>query len=132
MFNNVIYEQKDGVSMGASLGPVLANIIMTECEKLVVDDLIKNGIVKFYVRYVDDTLLLVKRQDIDRILNAFNSFDHNLKFTVDTFENTMPHFLDLEISPVGLSIFRKNTLQANTCTLRHIHHGNGEPHGSAL
>ena len=28
-----IYEQKDGVSMGASLGPVLANIIMTELEK---------------------------------------------------------------------------------------------------
>ena len=30
-FNNIIYEQKDGVSMRASLGPVLANIIMTEC-----------------------------------------------------------------------------------------------------
>ena len=59
-----IYEQKDDVSMGASLGPVLANIIMTECEKVIVDNLVKEGTIKFYVRYVDGTLLLVKRQDI--------------------------------------------------------------------
>ena len=31
-FNNKLYQQKDGVSMGSSLGPVLANIIMTELE----------------------------------------------------------------------------------------------------
>ena len=29
-FNNTIYEQKDGVSMGSSLGPVMVNIIMPE------------------------------------------------------------------------------------------------------
>ena len=58
--NNVLYEQIDGVSMGACLGPVLANIIMTELEKVVVDRMIDSGLVKFYTRYVDDTLLLVK------------------------------------------------------------------------
>ena len=49
-----IYEQKDGVSMGASLGPVLANIIMTELEKAVVNRLIHSGRIKFYARYVDN------------------------------------------------------------------------------
>ena len=39
-FNGTIYEQLDGVSMGASLGPILVNIIMTECEKMIVNDLI--------------------------------------------------------------------------------------------
>ena len=33
IFNNKIYEQKDGVSMGSPLGPVLVNIIMAELEK---------------------------------------------------------------------------------------------------
>ena len=36
-FNNIIYKQKDGASMGPSLGPVLANIIMMELEKKIVE-----------------------------------------------------------------------------------------------
>ena len=54
--------------MEASLGPVLANIIMTECEKVIIDNLVKEGTIKFYVRYVDDTLLLVKCQYIEKML----------------------------------------------------------------
>ena len=111
LYNGEVYEQCDGVSMGASLGPVLANIIMTECEKKVVDKLISSGKVKFYARYVDDTLLLVKRADINSILDEFNKFDKkkNIRFTVDRFENCNPHFLDLEICPDGLTIYRKDT-----------------------
>ena len=109
MLDGIIYEQTDGVSMGASLGPVLANIIMTEMERCVVDELIDRGKVKFYSRYVDDTLLLVKPEDVDEILHKFNSFHKNLEFTVDRFDGCIPHFLDLEIHPDGLSIYRKET-----------------------
>ena len=49
-FNGKMYEQTDGVSMGGSLGPVLSNIIMTECEKVIVNQLIENNIVKFVVK----------------------------------------------------------------------------------
>ena len=48
--------------MGGSLGPVLANIIMTEFEKVVVENLIKTGTVKLYARYVDDSLLVIKKR----------------------------------------------------------------------
>ena len=109
MCNGVMLEQIDGVSMGACLGPVLANIIMTELEKMIVDDMINSGLIKFYARYVDDTLLLVKPEDIDRIITRFNNFHPNLEFTVDKFEDSVPHFLDLEIHPDGLSIYRKDT-----------------------
>ena len=71
-FNGKMFEQLDGVSMGASLGPLLANIIMIECENLVVKELVDKDIMKFYVWYVDDTLLLVKRKDIEYILGCFN------------------------------------------------------------
>ena len=47
-FNNKLYEQIDGVSMGESLGPVLANIIMTEFEKVIVDKLMKEKVIMFY------------------------------------------------------------------------------------
>ena len=79
---------------------------MTEFEKVVVENLIKTSIVKLYARYVDDTLLVIKRKDIDFIIQKFNSFDKRLKFTVDTFEYCVPHFLDIEICPNGLG---KNT-----------------------
>ena len=83
--------------MDGSLGPVLANIIMTECEKVIVDKLIEDGIIKFSARYVDNTFLVIKRTDISRVLNKLNSFDDNLKFTIDTFEGCVPHFLGIEI-----------------------------------
>ena len=108
-FDNTLYEQIDGVSMGSCLAPVLANIILTEFEKLVVDDLVNSGILKFYRRYVDDTLVLMKVSDIPFVLNKFNNFDKNLKFTVDTFDSGKVHFLDLEISQSGINIYRKPT-----------------------
>ena len=46
--------------MGSSLEPVLANIIMTELEDVVIKPLITNGTIKFYTRFVDDTLLVIK------------------------------------------------------------------------
>ena len=79
-FNNKLYEQIDGESMGASLGQVLANIIMTECKKVILHKLMKEKVIMFYTRYVDDTLLIIKKRDINYVLNQFNSFDKNLKF----------------------------------------------------
>ena len=60
--------------MGGSLGPVLANIILTEFEKIIINPLISSGIIKFYCRYVDDTLLLIKHDDIDMLLDKFHFF----------------------------------------------------------
>ena len=82
---------------------------MTELEELKVKPLIESGMIKFYCRYVDDTLLLVKPENIDTIHKIFNTFDKNIQFTVDKFANDVPHFLDIEISPDGLCIFRKDT-----------------------
>ena len=95
--NNIFYEQMDGVSIGGSLGPVMANIIPTEFERIIINPLINSGIIKFYCRYVDDTLLLVKHDDIDMLLNKFHSFESNIHFTYDKFPDEPPHFLDLNL-----------------------------------
>ena len=108
-FNGQLYEQIDGVSMGGSLGPLLANIIMVELEARVIRPLINDGTIKFYTRFVDDTLLLLKEEDIERVKAALERFDSNLKFTYDKFEDEAPHFLDIEITSNGLKIYRKPT-----------------------
>ena len=52
---------------------------MTECEKVIVNQLIENNIVKFYIRYVDDTLLVLRNKDIDIVFNEFNSLKQKFK-----------------------------------------------------
>ena len=43
---------------------------MTELKKCILDKLINDDNARFYIRYVDDTLLLVK--DIDKIFNSIH------------------------------------------------------------
>ena len=107
--NNKLFEQTDGVSMGGSQGPVLANIIMTQFEQTVVKPLIDRKLITFYCRYVDNTLLLIKPDTIDLILDYFHKFDKNIRFTYDLFENTTSHFLDISVSPNDIGIYRKDT-----------------------
>ena len=107
--NNKFNQQKDGVSMSSSLGSVLANIIMTELEDVIIKPLIADGTIKFYSQFVDDTLLLMKPENVTQVHKAHNKCDKNLRFTVDILQNKAPHFLDLELSPEGITIFRKDT-----------------------
>ena len=83
---------------------------LTEFEKNVVMFLVENGILKFYCRYVVDTLVLVKEVQVDKILKAFSSFYSNLWFTVDKFENENAHFLDIKImNNSETNIYAKDT-----------------------
>ena len=106
-FDKVLYEQCDGVSMGSSLGPVLANVIQTKFENVIVKPLIETGVLRFICGCVDDTLVFIKK---DKIQHALNSFDKNLRFSVDTFDDGNIHFLDIKIFNNGeTDIYIKDT-----------------------
>ena len=62
-------------------------------EDKVIKELIDNGTIKFYSRFVDDTLLLIKEKDVELVKAEFEKFDKNLKFTYDMFEDKNPHIL---------------------------------------
>ena len=87
--------------MASSLSPQLASIIMVGIKKKVIKPLINDNTIKFYVgdmqvmRYVGDTLHVVKRKEVRRIQNPLNSFDPNLSLTEDLLQNEVPHFPDL-------------------------------------
>ena len=98
-FNNDIYIQIDGVAMGSPLGPVLANVFMVELESLLVPKL--NDHVKNWRRFVDDTIVYVKRGSIEYVLSALNSFHENKMFTYEQENNNRFPILDV--------FFRKET-----------------------
>ena len=81
--------------MGSSLGSLLANIIITDLEEKLTKPLINDNAIELYARYVGDTLSVIKCEDLRRIQNLFINFDPQLRFTVDLFQNEVPHFLYL-------------------------------------
>ena len=95
---------------------------MTVLEEQFVTKLIFDGTIKFYIRYVDDTLIFLKRSDVNQVLNKPGAHYSNgllrslilnrQEFTVDTFLDHKVHFLDLLINkniirkPILVSVFR--------------------------
>ena len=61
------------------------------------------------MRYVDDTLLLVKDKDINHVHKRLNFFDNNIKITVGTFTNGNVHFLDIKIDKNHTDMYKKET-----------------------
>ena len=80
LFNNKFYQQKGGASIGSSLGPVLANIIATKFEGVIIKPLIADGTIKFYSGFVDETSLVMKPENVSQVHEALNKFDNNLRF----------------------------------------------------
>ena len=53
----------------------------TECLNILKN--VHNIIPLFYFRYVDDTLMCVRKDSINEIFRVFNSYDENLNFTYE-------------------------------------------------
>ena len=75
------------------------------------------------MRYVDDTLLLVKDKDIkytkdNYIHKCLNFFYKNIEFTVDTFPDGNVHFLDIKVDKNHTDIYYKDT-HTGQCTSFH-------------
>ena len=74
---------------------------------------------KFYIRYVEDTLLLPKEVDIVFIFNKFNSFHKNVKFTIDRFNDNNIHFS----TETKLTYTTNTLILVNILTLTVMLHG---------
>jgi len=113
-FNNKTYKQKDGVSMGCRLGPIVSDICMDHFENLHMEELTKLG-VKIWLRYVDDTFVVIKdKNNADKILEFLNKQHKTLKFTMEKEVNKSINFLDVKISrendnSISTSTYRKPT-----------------------
>ena len=57
-FNNIYYQQHNGIAMGSPLAPVLADIFMTHLENKLMKQLKTAGLL-WYKRYVDDTFTII-------------------------------------------------------------------------
>ena len=102
MFDGKVYEQIDGVAMGSSLGPVLANIWMAylEDQHLLIEETVPLPV--FYRRYADDTFCLFRSlEDAHTYLQFINSVDPTTQFDIEIEQEQRLPFLDTVVSHVN-------------------------------
>ena len=110
--DNNMYIQIQGVAMGSPLGPLLANVLMSELESTVVPTLAND--LDMWTRYVDDTFAFMKANQQTEVLRKLNSFHPSIQFTYEKEKNKSISFFDVFVERVSenklnTSVYRKCT-----------------------
>ena len=113
-FLNKLYIQVDGVAMGSPLGPILADLFMSNLEQKLNRFSVNKPLI--WIRYVDDIFCIFKKQqNIEDFLKRINKWHPNIKFTSEDERNEKLAFLDVLINRDNLNnkynttIYRKPT-----------------------
>ena len=93
-FNNVMLRQIDGVAMGSSFGPALANIFVGYYK----NKLFASNLNTFlYQKYVDDIFSIFTTKHNVQFFAVLNSLHSSLRFTVEKEKEGVLPFLDVKI-----------------------------------
>ena len=80
-FNNKLYEQIDGLSMGNPAAPAIANTFMSHLEEQLLQQCPRSYAPIYYRRYLDDTFAVFKEpQHVDQFLAFINSHHDSIIF----------------------------------------------------
>ena len=98
-FEGLKYKQNNGLAMGAPTSSIFSEFYLQHQENSKIYDLLRNHNVVRNFRYVDDILIIYNEitTDIEDLFHRFNSFNPNLKFTLEKGARRRIHFLDLTI-----------------------------------
>lgn len=107
-YDNRFYKLSHGTCMGNPLSCFVSNAFVGHLETKLASS---NKFPKIWHRYVDDIFTIMKRHEVQPVLNILNAQYESIKFTVEVEENQSLSFLDLRLTrednKIEFGIFRK-------------------------
>ena len=125
-YEDMIFEQSDGMAMGSPLSPVVTNIFMEDFESTAI--VTSDYQPRIWYRYVDDTFVVWEhgRQQLDEFLEHINGLHERILFTMEVEENNKISFLDVLVErkdfSIATSVYRKPTHTDRYLNYRSHHH----------
>jgi len=110
--------------MGSPLSPIVADLVLRDLETSAIKKL--PFVLPLYRRYVDDILLTASFDQLNTILDTFNSFHDRLQFTLEISTNNKINFLDVTIILDEQKIFF-DRFEKPTNTGRYINYHSQHP-----
>lgn len=94
-FDHKHYKQISGTPMGSCISPSVADLVLD----VLIDETMKkiHFEVPFIKKYVDDLITIVPENEINTILDVFNSYNEAIQFTIEVEKNRRLPFLDMLI-----------------------------------
>ena len=125
-FQNVLYRQTFGTPMGSCISPIVANIFMEHIEKAALTTF--HTLPKLWLRYVDDTFCILKKEHMTEFYQHINSVCHHIQFTMEEEQDLSLPFLDVLIirhdKTLRSQVYRKpaHTDRYLHCDFHHSQH----------
>ncbi|XP_076298582.1 uncharacterized protein LOC143217825 [Lasioglossum baleicum] len=124
MFNGTYYKQVFGTAMGSPISPVIANLVMEKLEQASISKLPFELV--FYKRYVDDVITCLKPQQLQTVLDTFNSFHDRIQFTHEIENDSCLSFLDVSVLRDGNKL-RTNWFHKTSWSGRYVNFHSHHP-----
>ena len=102
-FNNIQFEQVQGLAMGSRLSGILSTLVMDDLEKQTITADLR---ISVYARYVDDIFMLTDtKETANKIYNKFNRQHADIKFTIEhPSDDRSLSLLDFQISTTNNAV----------------------------
>ncbi|XP_072030595.1 uncharacterized protein [Amphiura filiformis] len=106
VYEGNFYIQSEGAAMGSPVSPIIANLFMEAFEEKALSSF--SNPPRYWGRYVDDTMVIIQKSDLDSFTAHLNSIHDAIKFTIEHELNNRIAMLDTLITraPNGLKPFR--------------------------